>query len=466
MTAHAIKDRRILDGPVTPVLFSVALPLMINNLINSLYNLADGLWVAQLSLVEFAATSFVWPPHYLFVALGIGVAIAGTTIISQLIGSGDKPRAESYASHIFYFCLILGAFFSIAGYLLSPSIVSWMGGRGEVGRTDSLYPSVLIAGSIFERLYLTFLAILGAQGKTKVTTIISACAAGLNAILDPFFIFDRLPFLGIRGLGMGITGAALATVLSQVIRVILGAYVIYSPANEIRLRIRKVQLTWLQFKELIRMGFPTAMGQASAALGFTLLNAEIAAYGDATIAAYAAVNRIGSFVMQPTGGIGGSLTAIVGQNIGAGKLDRVRQFNRAAFRVITLIAIGGSLVLWFVRFPLLSLFITEKGAQADLVWKLAIEYTLFSVFMTPAMGYFDAFTGIFSGAGYPRYAAYMSILRLWGIRLPMIWILRRFTDLGPLGVWISFLSSNILIIVYAVILYMRGKWIESPRVDH
>ena len=86
--------------------------------------------------------------------------------------------------------------------------------------------------------------------------------------------------------------------------------------------------------------------------------------------------------------------------------------------------------------------------------------------MTPAMGYFDAFTGIFSGAGYPRYAAYMSILRLWGIRLPMIWILRRFTDLGPLGVWISFLSSNILIIVYAVILYMRGKWIESPRVDH
>ena len=439
---------------------------MINNLINSLYNLADGLWVAQLSLVEFAATSFVWPPHYLFVALGIGVAIAGTTIISQLIGSGDKPRAESYASHIFYFCLILGAFFSIAGYLLSPSIVSWMGGRGELGRNASLYLSILMAGFIFEMLYLTFFAILGAQGKPKVTTIISACAAGLNAILDPFFIFDRLPFLGIRGLGMGITGAALATVLSPVIRVILGDHVIYSPSNESRLRIRKLQLTWLQFKELIRMGFPTAMGQASAALGFTLLNAEIAAYGDATIAAYAAVNRIGSFVMQPTGGIGGSLTAIVGQNIGAGKLDRVRQFNRAAFRVITLIAIGGSLVLWCVRFPLRSLFITEKGAQADLVWKLAIEYTLFSVFMTPAMGYFDAFTGIFSGAGYPRYAAYMSILRLWGIRLPMIWILRRFTDLGPLGVWISFLSSNILIIVYAVILYMRGKWIESPRVDH
>jgi putative MATE family efflux protein len=466
LATDSISDRRILDGPVIPVLFSVAIPLMINNLINSIYNLADGLWVAQLSMVEFAATSFVWPPHYLFVALGVGVAIAGTTIISQLIGSEDKLRAESYASHIFYFCLILGVTFSIVGYLLAPSIVGWMGGTGELGHHASIYLGILMAGFVFEMLYLTFFAILGAQGKTKVTTIISACAAGLNAILDPFFIFERVPVIGSRGLGMGIAGAALATVLSQVVRVILGAYVIYSPTNEIRLRIRKVKLTWLQFKELIRMGFPTAFGQASAALGFTMLNAEIAAYGDATIAAYAAVNRIGSFVMQPTAGIGGSLTAIVGQNMGAGKPERVRQFNRAAFRIITLFAVVGSLLLWFVRFPILSLFITEQGSQADLVWKLAIEYTIFNVFMTPMMGYFDAYSGIFSGAGYPRYAAYMSILRLWGFRLPLIWAFRKFTSLGPLGVWISLLASNVLIIFYAAYLYWRGKWIERPQLEH
>lgn len=466
MAADTIKDRRILDGPVTPVLFSVAIPLIINNLINSLYNLADGLWVARLSLVEFAATSFVWPPHYLFVSLGIGVAIAGTTIISQLIGSGDKPRAESYASHIFYFCLALGALFSVAGYFLSPSIVGWMGGSGDLGRHASAYLSILMAGFIFEMLYLSFFAILGAQGKTKVTTIISACAALMNALLDPFFIFKTVPLLGIKGLGMGISGAALATVLSQVVRVILGAYVIYAPGNEIRLRLRKIKLSLEQFIELIRMGLPTALGQASAALGFTLLNSEVAAYGDATIAAYAAVNRIGSFVMQPTGGIGGALTAIVGQNIGAGKIDRVKQFNRTAFRVITVMAVVGSLVVWFVRYPILSLFITETGKQADLVWALAIEYTIFNVFMAPMMGYFDAFTGIFSGAGYPRYAAYMSVLRLWGVRLPMIWAFRRFTDLGPMGIWISLLVSNVVIIIYAAILYWRGKWLESPRVDH
>ena len=466
MKAQKIKDTRILEGPVTPVLFAVAVPLMINNLINSLYNLADGLWVAQLSLVEFAATSFVWPPHYLFVALGIGVAIAGTAIISQLIGSDEKERAESYATHIFYFCLVIGVIFSFGGYLLSPAIVRWMGATGQLRQHASVYLSILMAGFIFEMLYLSFYAILGAQGKTKVTTFISAGSAILNALLDPLFIFDRIPGTNIPGLGLGIAGAAIATVLSQVIRTLLGAWAIYSPHNDIRLRLRRVRLSLAQFAELVKMGFPTAMGQGSAALGFTLLNAEIAAYGDATIAAYAAVNRVASFVMQPTGGIGGSLTAIVGQNIGAGRVDRVKAFNRTAFRVISIMAVAGSLLLFTVRYPALSLFIRETGPEADLVWRLSLEYMMFNIFMTPAMGYFDAFSGIFSGAGYPRYAAYMSVLRLWAVRLPLIWGFRKFTNLGSRGVWISMLASNIFIILFAMILYYRGKWLESPKIRH
>lgn len=466
METQSTKDKRILEGPVIPVLFAVAVPLMINNLINSFYNIADGLWVAQLSLIEFAATGFVWPPHFLFVSLGLGIAIAGTAIIAQLIGSEDKPRAESYATHIFYSCLLLGGLFSVVGYFLSPSIVRWMGATGELASFASTYLSILMIGFIFEMLYLSFYAILGAQGKTKLTTMISASAAILNVILDPFFIFDRIPILGISGLGLGIAGAAWATVCSQIVRVVLGVFAIHSSSNKIRLRFRKTRLKWEQFRELIRLGLPTALGQGSAALGFTLLNSEIAFYGNATLAAYSAVNRIGSFVMQPAAGIGGALTAIIGQNIGARKIDRVKKFNQTAFRIITITAIMGSLLMWLVRYPVMSLFIRETGSEADLVWQLALEYILFNVFMTPAMGYFNAFTGIFSGAGYPRYAAYLSILRLWGIRLPLIYVFRRMTELGPMGVWISMLASNVLVIIFGFWLYRRGKWLENPNISH
>ena len=101
-------------------------------------------------------------------------------------------------------------------------------------------------------------------------------------------------------------------------------------------------------------------------------------------------------------------------------------------------------------------------AMNPLIRTLSFGATL--VFFYLFMGYFDAFSGIFSGAGYPRYAAYMSILRLWGIRLPMIWAFRYFTDLGPTGVWISMLASNAAIILFAAGLYLKGKWMESPDI--
>ncbi|MGI6157284.1 MAG: MATE family efflux transporter [Saccharofermentanales bacterium] len=466
MAQEKLGKQHILDGPVYRVLFAVSIPLMINNLINSFYNLADGLWVAQLSLVEFSATSFVWPPHYLFVSLGIGIAIAGTAIMAQLIGGGDRERAESYATHVFYFCLFFGVLFSVFGTLLAGDIVRWMGAEGELLVHSTTYLRIMMIGLFFEMFYFSFYAILSAQGKTKVSTVISASSAVLNVILDPFFIFERVPLLNVPGLGWGIAGAAWATVLSQVMRVVFGAIAIRSQHNEIRLRIVGVKLTWKQFGELVRMGLPTALGQGSAALGFTLLNSVIAAFGDATIAAFAAVNRIGGFVMQPLSAIGGALTPIVGQNMGAKQFDRVKKFNRAGFRVVLGMSIIGGLILWFVRYPILSVFIREQGAMADEVWRMAIDYMFFNVVMTPFMGYFGAFTGIFSGAGYPRYAAYMSVLRLWGIRLPMIYLFKRFTGLAEYGIWVSMLASNIIIDLFALWLYKRGKWFTEPQTEH
>ncbi len=466
LTLQKYRQGDILKGPIAPVLFTVAIPLMVTNLINAVYNLADGLWVAQLSLVEFSATSFVWPPHYLFVSLGVGISIAGTAIISQLIGAGEKERAESYAIHVFYFCLFLGMCFSIAGYTLAPFIIKWMGATGALRESAATYFSILMAGFVFEMVYLAFNAILEAQGKTRVTTVISVISAILNIVLDPFFIFTRVPLVNVPGLGMGIAGAAWATVISQAVRVMLGILAIRSKTNEIRLRFKSTKLTSTQFARLAQAGFPTALGQASAALGFTLMHSLIVAYGDATITAYAAVNRINSFIMMPASGIGGALTPLVGQNMGAKNRERARDFARAAFRYITYLTVIGGCAMWLLRHPVLSIFIRETSAHADLVWKQSLEYMIYSALMTPAMGYFNAFAGLFSGAGYHRYSALISILRLWGIRLPLIYFFKSFTSLGSTGLWVSMLASNVIIVIVGGILYWKGKWYTDPIVRH
>jgi putative MATE family efflux protein len=288
----------------------------------------------------------------------------------------------------------------------------------------------------------------------------------MNIVLDPVFIFTRIPFVNLPGLGMGIAGAAWATIISQAVRMILGAMAIRSDVNEVRLRFKNTKLTLSQFARLARTGFPTALGQSSAALGFTLMHSLIVGYGDATITAYAAVNRINSFIMMPTAGIGGALTPIIGQNMGADNRERAREFSRTAFRYITYITIAGGFLMWLLRHPVLSLFIRETGAQADLVWEQSLEYIIYCAFMTPALGYFNAFAGVFSGAGYHRYSAFISILRLWGIRLPLIYFFKSFTSLGSTGLWIAMLASNILVIMVGAIIYWKGKWYTDPIVRH
>ena len=116
---------------------------------------------------------------------------------------------------------------------------------------------------------------LSAQGKTKVTMIISVFSSILNVVLDPLFIFEYEPLFGLRGLGMGIAGAAWATVIAQAVKVLLGLVAIRSRANNVRVRLRGVRLKWRKFFELMRVGFPTALGQSSAAIGFTVLNSVV-----------------------------------------------------------------------------------------------------------------------------------------------------------------------------------------------
>lgn len=459
-------DRNLISGPIYPVLLSVALPMIINNIIMSLYNLADGLWLAQLSMLDFTATSFVWPPHSLFLSIGMGISVAGTAIIAQLLGQNDIERSEEYASHLFIMSVIIGISLSGVGYFAAPSIVRFMGAEGALAEKSNIYLSILLIGYFFDMVYMSYNAVLAAQGKTKITTIIGTASSVLNVILDPILIFERIPFIGLPGLNMGIAGAAWATVIAQLVKVILGYKAVKSPHNKVTISYRGVSYRAEYFKELIKTGLPTALGQASSAIGFTLLNSVIVAYGEATMTAYATVNRISGFLMMPAMGIGNALTAIIGQNFGAGYKDRVKEFIKAGFIVSTSMAIVGGLIQWFARYPLLSVFLKEGQVGHELVWSQAIEYSLYSALITPLMAFFDLFGGIFNGSGYPSYTASIAMGRLWFVRLPLIYLFQRFSTMGSKAVWIAMLLSNLIIDIYGFYLFYKRKWFYEPRIDH
>lgn len=441
------KKDMILNGNMYKTLILLSIPIMINNLIQTLYNLADGIWVSKLGSVQFAATSFVWPVNFLFISIGFGLSIAGTSILSQLLGGDKYEDANEYAEQIIVLSMITSVIFAIIGYIVSPFIIGLMGARGDLAKYSNIYLRITFLDMPFMFLFFNFNSIMTAQGNTLTPTILSGISAVLNVILDPIFIFT---------FNMGIGGAAIATLLSRVFLALAGVLVLYRSNTIIRPSFKNFKFDKARIEKIINVALPSSVGQSGSALGFMVLNGFIASYGTSTMAAYGMVNRITSLVMQPASGIGAALTSIVGQNIGANQMDRVKEaFRKALIFTVILGSVGCIFMLWKDK-GIINFFMRSKDDME--VINQGIEYLRYSALFTPLMGIFSVLQGLFQGSGHTKYSMSMEIGRLWFVRLPMILIFKHFTDIGPTGIWISMSVSNLIVCIYGYLIYRKDTW--------
>ncbi len=444
------KKELILKGNMYKVLMTLSLPIMINNLIQTLYNLVDGIWVSKISSVHFAATAFVFPVNFLFIAIGIGVSVAGTSILSQMVGADREDQAREYAAQLIGISVLLSLAFSIFGVAATPWIVRAMGGTGDLAVYSNIYLRITFLDLPFLFLFYNINSIRNAQGDTVTPTVLSGISAILNMILDPIFIFT---------FGWGIAGAAWATLLSRALLSVYGIRLIMGDENPLRPDFKGFKFNRHILRELSRIGFPAAIGQSGAAFGFIILNGFIVSYGTATMAAFGMVNRITSLIMQPAMGIGAALTAVIGQNIGARLYDRVREsFRKASLLTLVLGTVGG-LLMFFFRDPIVNFFIQSKDDPE--VITQGIGYLSWIAFTTPLMGMFSVFQGVFQGSGHTKYSMAMEIGRLWLVRIPLILLLKNFTDIGPTGIWFSMVFSNLLVVIFGLYIYRKGSWSEQ-----
>lgn len=440
----------ILNGNIYRVLLTLSIPLMVNSMIQTMYNLVDGIWVSRISSVHFAATSFVFPVNFLFIALGIGLSIAGTSILSQLVGSGREELGRRYTTQIIAASVLLSVVFAIIGVILSPFIVKSMGGTGDILKYGNIYLRITFLELPFIFLFFNINSIKNAQGDTLTPTILSGISALMNMILDPIFIFT---------FGGGVAGAAWATVLSRALLAGYGAKLIFDRNNILRPDFKNFRFDKSILDEIIRVGLPATIGQSGAAFGFIILNGFIVSYGTATMAAFGMVNRITSLIMQPAMGIGAALTAVIGQNIGAGKIDRSREsFNKASILTLTMGVVGCIFLLIFNE-KLVNFFIQSKDDPE--VIRQGITYMAYVAFTMPLMGMFSVFQGVFQGSGHTRYSMAMEVGRLWLVRIPMILLFKNYTQLGSSGIWIAMSASNLIVDIYGYYIYKKDNWSQG-----
>ncbi|WP_315118642.1 MATE family efflux transporter [uncultured Clostridium sp.] len=441
------KKNLILKGDMYKLIITLSLPIMINNLIQTLYNLADGVWVSKLGSVQFGATSFVWPVNFLFISLGIGLSIAGTSLLSQLIGASKYKEANKYASQLIVMSLICSICFAIIGYIVSPFVIKLMGGTGELGEYSNIYLKITFLDMPFTFLFFNFNSIMNAQGNTVTPTILSAISAIVNVVLDPIFIFT---------FNMGIAGAAIATLLSKAILAIAGLYVLMNSSTMIKPNFKNFKFNKEIIKSIVDVALPSSIGQSGSALGFIVLNSFIVSYGNATIAAFGMVNRITSLVMQPAMGVGTALTSIVGQNLGCDQIDRAKEAFIKSLKLTVSFSIVGCVFLIWKDKEIINFFIQSRDSQE--VISQGITYLQYISFSMPLMGIFSVLQGIFQGSGHTKYSMAMEIGRLWFVRLPMILMFKYFTTVGPSGIWFSMSFSNLIICLYGFAIYRKNSW--------
>jgi len=441
------KRQMILEGNINKVLLTLAAPIMLSNLIQTIYNLTDTWFVGKADEIYVGAITLVWPVIFFVMALGLGIAAGGSTLISQYVGSENYKKAVKVSGQMITFSVIFSIVFGIIGYFIAPSLVKLFGAQDKIYYAASSFLRIILAGMPTMFLMFAYTSIKQGFGDTFKPMIIGGLSVGLNIILDPIFIFV---------LDLGIEGAAIATVLARGIFSVYAIYTLFKKNSEHPLHLKDLYINKSVLKDIVKIGLPSSIGQSTAALGFSVLNFFIISYGDSTITAFGIGNRINSLVLMPAMGIGNALIPIIGQNLGADNIKRAKlAIRQSAILSTVFLAVGGSLIFIF------SENIVRQFANSDSIVKLATNYLHWISAAIPLMGFFQIFIGVFQGSGHTKSAMLITMGRLWLLRIPMIIIFKNFTNWGSSGVWYAMVLSNAFICMVGFIIYKTGKWEEK-----
>lgn len=230
---YADKRQLILNGSMPRVIMLLAGPIMLNNLIQTLYNLADTFWVGRLGTNELAAMGLVFPFIFLIISLGMGMNVAGTAMISQYTGNDDAESARLVAGQIFTFALIISVVLGILGFFAAPLMVGFIKADAVVLELSAQYLSIMFLDMPVVFLFFVYNAIKQGQGDTFTPMVLNVCGVVLNIILDPIFIFN---------FGLGIRGAAIATIISRAIFAFYAIYTLFAHRRGVYLTKKNLKL--------------------------------------------------------------------------------------------------------------------------------------------------------------------------------------------------------------------------------
>ncbi len=436
-------------------LLALAVPIMLNNLLQMLYNLVDAYFLGRISAAALSAPTISFTLIFFIVVFGLGFSMAGTTLIAQSTGKGDLERANFYAGQTTTMIMAMSVILSVLGLIFTPAMLRVMQVPADAFEYTRQYMTIIFAG--MPLMFITFVhrAVLQGVGDSVTPLIVQIITILLNVVLDPILIFGLGPIPALE-----VAGAAYATVISRGIGAIVATIMLVRGARGIRLRREHLRPDWAAWKRITDIGLPNAIGQAVPAFGFTVLQGVVNSLGTAVVAAFGVGNRIVSLFNMPAIGFAQATTSVVGQQLGARRKDlAVVAVRQSVLTVGVFITVGMTLTFLFggrfIRFFVDDAEVIRYGAELfRILSPSVILYTLFTVI-----------SGAFQGGGDTRPVMVLNVARLWGIRVPLAYVLAILLAWGPAGIWWAMFASNLVIAAVGFVWLAKGHWLHKIDPD-
>jgi len=411
------------NEPVKTLLWKLSVPAMAGMFVMSLYSVVDMIFVGRgVGALAIAGVSVIFPLQMFTMAVGMMIGMGTSSLISRSMGAGDMKRAERALGNAILLILILGGTLTIVGLAKTTFFIHLFGATDDVFPYAKEYMDVILFSVVLHEFAMSSNGIIRAEGNARVAMISMFIGALLNIALDPIFIFV---------LGMGVRGAAIATVISQAVTTLYLLHYFLSGKSSLRIRVKNFLLEWAVVKQIVSIGFASFVRTAAVSFIAVIINRTLASYGGGiSIAVFGVIRRVMMFAAMPSMGIAQGLQPILGFSYGAKRYARGIEAIRKSAIIATVFSVVAFLILLFFPSPIMRIFSTDTALVSQGTHAMKLAFLAFWL-----VGFHIVGSTIFQAIGKVIPTFILATSRQILFLIPLLLILPRFFQLD--GIWLS-----------------------------
>jgi putative MATE family efflux protein len=450
-----VRGRILTEGNLLANIWSLAWPVMLSMFFQTLYNAVDAFWVSRFSPDAMAAVSISQLTLFVMISLSMGITVGSGVLMAMAIGRRDIIEAERILGQSFVLSAIAGAVFTAISLLFRRPLLSASGATGGILPLALVYFTIIASGSMLVFLLFSVLFAFNSQGDNKTVTVLFSISTAVNAILDPVLIFGWAGFPA-----LGIAGAAIATLFLQALVLVAGLVILRRANMLVAFRFSRLGLRWASVKKVLNIGFPAALTNVVGPLSLAALTAIIAGrFREAGATSFSIGFRAEFFAYLPAVGFGVSALALLGQNTGARRFDRVR----SAYRLSLALAFGAATLLGLLaaafRERIIGVFTSDpQVASYARAYFLSVPFS-YGLFAT-------VFVEIMSLQGMGRsWGGFLLALLRAALVASSAYLLLQVLRVPLLGGWLAVATINLLLAALGYLLVrsnLRSLEIQAP----